>query len=338
MVNQIVSKGDKMKKLILLSILLIVGCDENIVAPDTTAPTVTITYPANGSTLTTTDTIRVDVSSESEISSVKFLIDGIEVYADSLPPYEYVWDVCVQGTDNHTVFVKAEDSTGNQGQSNVNTYVINASYDCESVCGGDSGLDNCGECDADTTNDNTTCEQDCAGIWGGDAEFDDCGVCDGIDGYVAGTCYDCADTPNGDAVVDNCGVCDNDGTNDCEKDCADEWGGDAEYSECVVGIYTLTTYLTFETSDCSGDGDNQLDGTWEAQLILNSDGSGMQNVTIDGDSFTISLLWTQNGNQVTLYFDSDEDEYIVTYTLGFNSLEGEHRDEDSCASYIWTKD
>jgi len=30
MVNQIVSKGDKMKKLILLSILLIVGCDEYV--------------------------------------------------------------------------------------------------------------------------------------------------------------------------------------------------------------------------------------------------------------------------------------------------------------------
>ena len=139
-----------MRRLIIL--LLIVGCDETV-APDTTAPTVAITYPANGSTLTTTDTIRVDVSSESAISSVKFLIDGIEVYADSLPPYEYVWDVCVQGTDNHTVLVKAEDITGNQGQSDVNTYTLNASYDCESVCGGDKLLDNCEVCDADAAND-----------------------------------------------------------------------------------------------------------------------------------------------------------------------------------------
>ena len=42
---------------------------------------------------------------------------------------------------------------------------------------------------------------DCAGECGGSAVVDDCGVCDGIDGYVAGTCYDCADTAIGDAVI-----------------------------------------------------------------------------------------------------------------------------------------
>ena len=162
-----------MKKLLPI-LLLVISCDETV-APDTTAPTVAITYPANGSTLTATDTIRVDVADESEISSVKFLIDGIEAYADSSAPYEYVWDVCVQGTDNHTVFVKAEDSTGNQGQSDVNTYTLNASYDCESVCGGDKLLDNCEVCDADTSND---CPADCNGDWDGTATTDNCGVCE----------------------------------------------------------------------------------------------------------------------------------------------------------------
>jgi len=173
-----------MKKLILLSILFIVGCDENIVAPDTTAPTVTITYPANGSTLTITDTIRVDVADESEISSVKFLIDGIEVYADSSAPYEYVWDVCVQATGNHTVLVKTEDGAGNQGQSDLLTFIIDANYDCEDVCGGDSALDNCGACDADTSNDNTTCEQDCLGVWGGDATANECEESEDVYGCI----------------------------------------------------------------------------------------------------------------------------------------------------------
>ena len=36
---------------------------------------------------------------------------------------------------------------------------------------------------------------------------------------------DCAGIENGNSVEDNCGVCDNDPTNDCEKDCAEVWGG-----------------------------------------------------------------------------------------------------------------
>jgi len=67
--------------------------------------------------------------------------------------------------------------------------------------------------------------EDCAGVAGGTAFVDDCGVCDGIDGYVAGSCYDCADTPNGDAVLDSCSTCDSDSTNDCIQDCDGIWGG-----------------------------------------------------------------------------------------------------------------
>ena len=42
--------------------------------------------------------------------------------------------------------------------------------------------------------------EDCAGVAGETAVLDDCGVCEGIDGYMAGSCYDCADTPNGDGT------------------------------------------------------------------------------------------------------------------------------------------
>jgi len=44
-----------MKKLILLTIILFVGC-EKLLDPDTTAPTVVITYPVNNSTLDSTAT------------------------------------------------------------------------------------------------------------------------------------------------------------------------------------------------------------------------------------------------------------------------------------------
>jgi len=88
--------------------------------------------------------------------------------------------------------------------------------------------------------------EDCAGVVGETAVVDDCGICDGIDGYVAGSCYDCADTPNGDAVIDNCGTCDNDLSNDCVPDCAGVWGG---YTICGCTDYNALNYTLFSTYD-----------------------------------------------------------------------------------------
>ena len=48
--------------------------------------------------------------------------------------------------------------------------------DCADVAGGTAVEDNCGTCDADSTND---CTADCNGDWGGDAILDTCGVCGG---------------------------------------------------------------------------------------------------------------------------------------------------------------
>ncbi len=71
--------------------------------------------------------------------------------------------------------------------------------DCNSTCGGDALLDECGVCDNNIYND---CTQDCLGTWGGDAIFDDCGVCDGnnIDKDCFGVCF-------GDAIIDECDIC-----------------------------------------------------------------------------------------------------------------------------------
>ena len=172
----------------LIILLLIVGCGETV-APDTTAPTVVITYPANSSTLTETATVTVDVADDGDIGFVKLLVDGVETYADTTAPYQFVWDVCVQATGTHTLLAKTEDGAGNQGQSDLLTFTINASYDCADVCGGDKLLDNCDVCDIYTTND---CTKDECGVWGGDNT----------------TCpIDCNGRPNGSAFIDNCGLC-----------------------------------------------------------------------------------------------------------------------------------
>ena len=47
------------------------------------------------------------------------------------------------------------------------------------------------------------------------------------EGYCDWDYYDCEGVEYGNAELDNCNVCDSDKTNDCVKDCTDEWGGDA---------------------------------------------------------------------------------------------------------------
>ena len=234
-----------MQKYLFILLLLILSCDE-VVAPDTTAPTVVITYPVNETTLTATTIVKVDVSDNGEIKSVTFMIDGSQTYADSTAPYEYEWDVCILGTGSHSVLVKAEDSAGNIGQCELYSFTINASYDCAEVCGGASLLDNCDICDTDAAND---CGVDCNGVWGGDALEDDCGICDNNfsndNTPLTGTC-DCAATPEGAATIDNCNTC-VDGTTGltaCIEDGCGVWGGDSSTcTRCrVVHTYTSTYY------------------------------------------------------------------------------------------------
>ena len=63
----------------LIILLLIVGCEE-VLDPDTTAPTVVITYPVNNSTLDSTATVTVDANYDCEsVCGGDKLLDNCEV-------------------------------------------------------------------------------------------------------------------------------------------------------------------------------------------------------------------------------------------------------------------
>ena len=49
------------------------------------------------------------------------------------------------------------------------TPMVDEEVDCAGTPNGNALEDNCGVCDSDPSNDNTTCAQDCAGVWGGTA-------------------------------------------------------------------------------------------------------------------------------------------------------------------------
>jgi hypothetical protein len=68
--------------------------------------------------------------------------------------------------------------------------------DCLGICGGNAALDNCDECDSDSSNN---CDADCNGLFEGDI------------GY--GSITDCLGVCGGSAFEDHCGICDTDDSN-----------------------------------------------------------------------------------------------------------------------------
>lgn len=86
--------------------------------PDITPPSVVITQPPNGVTLTAPITIKADAVDNVGVAYVEFLVDGTTMGKDSTAPYEQFWNVGYWADGNlHTLLAKAADRAGNLGQS-----------------------------------------------------------------------------------------------------------------------------------------------------------------------------------------------------------------------------
>ena len=96
---------------------------------DVTNPTVNITSPTSGASVTGTVDITVNASDNNSVSSVKFSIDGTVVGTDNSSPYSFSWSTTSIATGIHTVTATAYDAAGNTSsqsiQVTVNTTVIN---------------------------------------------------------------------------------------------------------------------------------------------------------------------------------------------------------------------
>jgi len=225
--------------------------------------------------------------------------------------------VCIGGTTNLTACI--QDCHGDWGGTavvddcgvcdGITDYVAGSCYDCADTPNGDALVDNCGVCDSDATND---CDKDCADEWGGDAIIDDCGVCDddtsndcvqdecGVWGGGGipndecdcdGTLLDCAGVCGGSSAMDECNVCDSDSSNDC-----------------AVGIYTLTTYFSYNTPDCSGQEEDLVEEMMAEGvsiiITLNTDGIAAVSFLTEITTELITGIWIQNDNNVSIIIDS----------------------------------
>jgi peptidoglycan/xylan/chitin deacetylase (PgdA/CDA1 family)/archaellum component FlaF (FlaF/FlaG flagellin family) len=77
------------------------------------APTVSLTGPAAGSTLTGPVTFTANASSPVGISKVSFLVDGVVVATSTTSPYTATWNSATVGDGPVTVTAQATDTAGN---------------------------------------------------------------------------------------------------------------------------------------------------------------------------------------------------------------------------------
>src|SRR6266536_2167217 len=84
------------------------------IAPETTPPTVSMTAPANGATVSGTVTVSANASDNVGVTGVQFLLDGAPLGSeDTVAPYSISWNSASVSNGAHTLAARARDRAGN---------------------------------------------------------------------------------------------------------------------------------------------------------------------------------------------------------------------------------
>ena len=114
-----------MKKLYpLLSVLFLIywGCEDE---QDTTPPTVTITSPQDGSTVSDSITITCMSSDNEGVEKVELWVDGVSTdIIDNTEPYSLEWNTLTYDDDSYGITVRSYDTNGNTTDSEPITLVV----------------------------------------------------------------------------------------------------------------------------------------------------------------------------------------------------------------------
>lgn len=81
--------------------------------PDTTAPTVAVTAPLGGVTVSATTVVDVTASDDVGMAKVDLLVDGVFFATDTFSPYSFAWDTTAVPNGVHTLQAVATDAVGN---------------------------------------------------------------------------------------------------------------------------------------------------------------------------------------------------------------------------------
>jgi hypothetical protein len=92
---------------------------------DATPPTVSITAPTNGATVSNTVTVSANASDNVGVAGVQFFLDGANLGAeDTAAPYSVSWNTTAATNGSHTLTACARDAAGNQTTSSPITVTV----------------------------------------------------------------------------------------------------------------------------------------------------------------------------------------------------------------------
>src|SRR5437867_3366592 len=92
---------------------------------DTTPPTVSITSPSSGSTVSGPISLTAGASDDVGVAGVQFMLDGANLGAeDTIAPYSVSWDTTAASNGSHTLAARARDAAGNASTSSAITVTV----------------------------------------------------------------------------------------------------------------------------------------------------------------------------------------------------------------------
>jgi subtilisin family serine protease len=95
--------------------------------PDVTPPTVSISSPANGATVSGTIVVTGSATDNVGVTGLQFLV-GVSIIGSggTGPGYSFSWDTTTVPNGNYTLTVKAVDAAGNSGSAQITVTVANS--------------------------------------------------------------------------------------------------------------------------------------------------------------------------------------------------------------------
>jgi hypothetical protein len=91
--------------------------------PDATPPTVAITAPVGGSTVSGSVALAATAADNVGVSKVEFRADGVLLGTDTTAPYTGTWDATTASVGSHTIQARAIDAAGNLANIGVTVNV-----------------------------------------------------------------------------------------------------------------------------------------------------------------------------------------------------------------------
>jgi subtilisin family serine protease len=95
------------------------------VTVNNTAPTVAITSPSNGATLSWSATVQASASDNIGVTQVVFYDGGTVIGTDTTAPYSVSWSLLLVSRGSHTLTARAHDAAGNMTTSAPITVTVN---------------------------------------------------------------------------------------------------------------------------------------------------------------------------------------------------------------------